>query len=186
MRKSELFPRILLVLILFSKVFIMPMGVFGAPFAEYKVKAAFLLKLADFVEWPSDVSDNATVPINVGVVGNDPFGDLLPEEISQADGGCGFAFKVRRLFPKDEYISSFNILFFPRTSQDAFVAIQSLISDKPVLTVGEGESFIDQGGMIAFTLENNRVQFIANLKRCRKAHLNISAKLLVLAKKVIK
>jgi hypothetical protein len=54
-----------------------------------------------------------------------------------------------------------------------------------VLTVGDCKGFAEQGGMINFVLENDRVQFEVNRKAAEQAGLKISSKLLSVAKSVI-
>jgi hypothetical protein len=54
-----------------------------------------------------------------------------------------------------------------------------------VLTVGETEDFAEDGGMIAFLVEENKIRFEINLEAADKAKLKISSKLLALAKTVI-
>lgn len=154
----------------------------GAPLAEYKVKAAFLLKFADFVEWPMR-TEIASEPLQLGVIGPDPFGPLLPEEIS-ADEPNGLAFRVSRLSGFERAPVPFQMLFFPEPDQDGVPSMLQKIADQPVLTIGEGESFVQNGGIIAFTMENNRVRFLVNLKNARRAGLVISSQLLDLARKV--
>jgi hypothetical protein len=51
--------------------------------------------------------------------------------------------------------------------------------------VGESENFVQQGGMIGFFLEDNKVRFEINLDAAERARLKISARLLALAKTVI-
>src|SRR4026208_2341711 len=41
---------------------------------EYKIKAAYLLNFAKFVEWPTNRFPTPTTPIRVGVRGKDPVG----------------------------------------------------------------------------------------------------------------
>lgn len=55
-----------------------------------------------------------------------------------------------------------------------------------VLTVGEGEEFLREGGMIAFVLEDRRVRFNVSQKAALKAGLRISSKLLSVARSVEK
>ena len=52
--------------------------------------------------------------------------------------------------------------------------------------MGEGESFIRDGGMIAFIVENRRVRFSANQMAAESAGLKISARLLNVARSVKK
>jgi hypothetical protein len=53
-----------------------------------------------------------------------------------------------------------------------------------VLTIGEGESFVRDGGMIAFVVENRRVRFGINGAAAASAGLKLSSKLLNVAKSV--
>ncbi|MBF0499932.1 MAG: YfiR family protein [Candidatus Riflebacteria bacterium] len=163
----------------------LPFSVHGATLAEYKVKAAFILKFAAFVEWPADVLNPGTSPFKICVVGDDPFGDLLPQEIP-ADGPDGISFKVARASIHDEDFSKVHIMFISNSDPDAVSSIVRSIKEKPVLTIGEGEDFLKQGGIIAFTIENQRVRFMVSLKGAVKAHLKISSQLLSLASFVLR
>ena len=44
---------------------------------EYQIKAAFLYNFIKFVEWPKDRFSGDKDPIVIGVVGKDPFGEVL-------------------------------------------------------------------------------------------------------------
>jgi hypothetical protein len=49
---------------------------------EYKVKAAFILNFARFVEWPENAFATPTSDLVIGVLGrDDPFGVTLDETI---------------------------------------------------------------------------------------------------------
>jgi hypothetical protein len=51
-----------------------------------------------------------------------------------------------------------------------------------VLTVGEGDSFMRDGGMITFVIEGRRVRFDINLAVAENAGLKLSSKLLSVAR----
>jgi hypothetical protein len=55
-----------------------------------------------------------------------------------------------------------------------------------VLTVGEGNDFIRQGGVIAFVIDNRRVRFDISLRAATNASLKLSSKLLSVARSVDK
>ncbi|MGB7750059.1 MAG: YfiR family protein [Candidatus Acidiferrales bacterium] len=59
------------------------------------------------------------------------------------------------------------------------------LKDGSVLTVGESDGFVQQGGMIGFLLVENKVRFEINLQAAERANLKISSRLLLLAKSVI-
>jgi hypothetical protein len=56
------------------------------------------------------------------------------------------------------------------------------LKETPVLTVGDTEEFVEQGGTIAFCLEGTNLRFAVNLDALQRSGLNISSNLLVLAK----
>jgi hypothetical protein len=53
-----------------------------------------------------------------------------------------------------------------------------------VLSVGEGETFLRDGGMIAFVVENRRVRFEINRTAADNAGIKLSSRLLSVAKSV--
>jgi hypothetical protein len=56
------------------------------------------------------------------------------------------------------------------------------VRGKSILTVGETEMFTRQGGIINFITVDNKVRYEINLDAARRADLDISSKLLRLAK----
>jgi hypothetical protein len=50
------------------------------PLPEYPVKAAFLYHFVEFVEWPR-ASPLPPSKVTIGVLGRDPFGDVLDKAI---------------------------------------------------------------------------------------------------------
>jgi hypothetical protein len=54
-----------------------------------------------------------------------------------------------------------------------------------ILTVGESEDFLDNGGIICFVMHEDRVQFEISHKAAIEAGLRVSSRLLGVAKRVI-
>ena len=52
----------------------------------------------------------------------------------------------------------------------------------PIVTVGEDEKFLRRGGMINFVLEDGKLRFQINTDAVGRSGINISSKLLSLAK----
>jgi hypothetical protein len=61
---------------------------------------------------------------------------------------------------------------------DAIRATKSM----PVLTISEVPGFANRGGIINLTLEDSKVRFEVNVDAAKAADLNISSRLLALAK----
>ncbi len=61
-----------------------------------------------------------------------------------------------------------------------------LLKNNGVLTVSDTQGFLEDGGIVNFVIEDNKVRFDINLTASEKAGLKIRSQLLRLAKKVIK
>lgn len=146
---------------------------------EYEVKAAFLLNFTKFIEWPPSATSTPPAPFNICVMGDDPFGPVLDQTV-QGETVNRRPLVIQRLghsAPK-----SCQIVYIPHTGP----ALKDLLATlgPGVLTVGEEDTFLRDGGMIAFVLENRRVRFSVNLAPARSAMLTLSSRLLSVAKAV--
>jgi uncharacterized protein DUF4154 len=147
---------------------------------EYKIKAAYLLNFAKFVDWPTNRFPTPTTPIRVGVLGKDPFGSDLERTI----GGRiieGRKCEIVRTDDADAALSC-HIVFISSSERKQAASLLEKLHRGNVLTVGESEQFIEQGGIIQFYLYDNTVRFEINKQQAEKAKLRISSKLLQVAK----
>ncbi|MBL8214774.1 MAG: YfiR family protein [Bryobacterales bacterium] len=145
--------------------------------SEYDVKAAFLLNFTRFVEWAAAPSPDAS--LSVCVIGGDPFGQALDQTLA------GEVIGNRRITPRRLRSlegASCDVAYFPHANRDT---ARSLAAMPPrVLTVGEGEEFLRDGGMIAFVMENRRVRFDINMAAVRQGGVRLSSRLLQVARMV--
>jgi YfiR/HmsC-like len=151
--------------------------------SEYLIKAGFIYNFAKFVEWPSASFSQPESPIVIGVLGTDPFGSVLDRIVADKKiGSRGFV--VRRYkWSKDlKDLRDCQILFISASEKAHTDEIVEFVKWLPILTIGETPGFAERGGVIRFTLEDNRVRFEVNVDAARKANLNISSRLLTLAK----
>jgi hypothetical protein len=49
--------------------------------SEYQVKAAYVFNFLKFVEYPTDSFADPLAPLIIGVLGDDPFGNALPQVV---------------------------------------------------------------------------------------------------------
>jgi|WetSurMetagenome_2_1015567.scaffolds.fasta_scaffold17605_5 hypothetical protein len=147
---------------------------------EYEVKAVFLFNFINFIRWPETaLSPNAAMKLCV--VGDDPFEGLL-EGVVLNEKNSKHPIGIQRLkYPRDD-LGECHILFVSRSEQDNYSKILAFLAQKPVLTVGETEDFLSQGGMVEFYMQNQRVRLSMSLSRLRTAQLNANANLLKVAK----
>jgi len=149
------------------------------PTGERAVKAAFLYNFTKFVEWPSSAFDGTSGPFTVCVFAGDGFGRDVDEMLSGESVGGRRLRVVRR---EGEDARGCHIAYF--TAGTEAERVLRGVRRSPVLTVGEGKRFLEQGGLISFVLEDNRVRFDVNKGAIDGAGLTISSKLLRIARTV--
>jgi hypothetical protein len=97
-----------------------------------------------FTEWPED---DTSAPLVIGVVGTNPFGKAAATIEEKRVGGRAIVF---RYFPDPEEVVPTHVLFVPRAFDGVAMQLCRNLRNQPTLTVGEGEAFTRQGGMIRF------------------------------------
>ncbi len=149
---------------------------------EYSVKAAFLFHFVQLVQWPEDAFDSPTKPLDLCTLNADPFHGRL--EAAMAGKVIGSRTIQVRHLKRFEDVRSCNVLFVPDQELRYFTEILSQVSATSILTVGDSDQFVEQGGMIGFCRESNKIRFNVNQKAAEGARLKISSRLLMLAKNV--
>ena len=143
---------------------------------EYRVKAAFLFNFLKFVEWPPGTGG---APWVIGLLGPDPFGDLLDETV-RGKTLNGRTIEVRR-FVRPGDVKNCQILFMSRIESERSAG-NHLPAPQGVLTVGESPGFLQAGGAVNFYLEDNRVHFEIRPSVARAVGLRVSSQLLKLGR----
>lgn len=142
-------------------------------FPEYQLKAAFLYNFAKFITWPSNSVSHA--PLTIAVLGDDPFGPLLPATIAGKTVN-GRPLKVSYLRRGDSTEGA-DILFISRSERDRLPAILAEVKGKRILTVGDSDRFAHRGGMINLILVEKSVRFEMNVEAIERAGLKVNSKL---------
>lgn len=151
--------------------------------SEYLIKAGFIYNFAQLVQWPDAAFPQADSPIVIGVLGSDPFGATI-DNVVQGKKLNGRSLVIKRLkWGKDaKEIRECNILFISSSEKDRLDEIIQTVKWLPILTIGETPGFATRGGIINLTLEGNRVRFEVDIEAAKQANLNISSRLLALAR----
>lgn len=150
---------------------------------EYTLKAAFLFNFVKFVDWPADTFADEKSPFSLCVLGGeDPFDGSLDELVAN-EAVNGRPIAVRRK-TRGADLRTCHLLFIDRTERERQAEILASLRGSPVLTVGETDRFLAEGGLFNFFLEANRVRFEVNLPAVERTPLKVSSKLLRLARVV--
>lgn len=135
---------------------------------EYALKAAFLYRFIDYVNW-KDYSKNQTFKIAV-------------LEESQITSSLLNMPKNKKIdiqeYKNLNEIGFCNILFVPYNCSIPIETILSKFSGKPVLIVTEKNGYGKKGAHMNFIIVDNKLKFEVNLKAINKAGIGISSFLL--------
>ena len=77
-----------------------------------------------------------------------------------------------------------HILFVASSERRRWRDVRQRLKGAPVLTVGEFDDFLDQGGVINFLLKGQLVRFEISLESAKAAGLRLDARLLSVADSV--
>jgi hypothetical protein len=157
-------------------VSVLPRTAGAQPVGEYPIKAAFLYNFTLFVEWPAEAFASGSFVI--GVVGDDAFADVL-EETVRTKTVHGHRVEVRRLSVVDDLRHC--RLVFVSAGADRRNTVPRRARGTPILTVGETDDFLEDGGVIRFLIEDARLRFQLNVNAASEAHLTISSRLRAIA-----
>ena len=149
----------------------------AAAVEEYRLKAAFLFNFTQFVSWP------ASAPaLVIAVYGSEEVAAAL-EEAVQGKLVSGHGVSVRRArFARDALPCA--MLFVATRDRREVAEALAAVRGEPVLTVGEGDDFLQRGGMIALVVRERRMRFTVDHATVRRSGLRISSRLLSLAEQV--
>jgi hypothetical protein len=149
---------------------------------ESQLKAAFLFHFAQLVDWPAGVLGADTSPLTLCTIGIDVFDNLE----SLVAGKLIGTRPLRVLHVRQgQETQGCQILFVGSGEHTRVPLILARLKNAPILTVGDTEDFVQQGGIIGFCLEDKKIRFDINLEASQRVGLKISSRLLLLAKSVI-
>jgi hypothetical protein len=148
---------------------------------EPSLKAAFVYNLAKFTEWPDDVLRPAA-PIVMCVAGDAEFAQAMERTV-----------KGRPLLGHPVTMVRLSLTDSPRACQVLYTAgvalaqVEALLAstrDLPILTVVDIDAGRRPPGIARMFVENGKIRFDLDYGLAKRSRLQLSAKLVSLAKKV--
>jgi hypothetical protein len=147
---------------------------------EALVKAAFLHKFFDFVEWPDGTFARPDTPVRIGVVGDEEILQDL-QELAKDRVRDGRPVTPVRVMP-GEALAGFHILYVKSSSTQMAGVLAA--APEGVLTVADAESAHPKGSVMSFFVEEGRVRFGVSLDAAARQRLRLSSRLLSVARKI--
>lgn len=146
--------------------------------SEYQLKSIFLINFTHYIEWPEHLENQ---PKNICTFGEDPFDNNLDIINDQAPVNLRSIIKRNISFSD---IKKCHIVFISQSKELSTKEVMDRINGLPILTVGETNKFIKNGGMIQFDNHKGSINIIVNYKKANDSNLLINANLLNIAFKV--
>jgi hypothetical protein len=152
----------------------------GQVFSADAVKAAFLHRLASYVEWPTEAVGAG--PFVIAVAGGEGVAQhldaLLPSITLQ-----GRRAEVRRITQPTE-LSGVHIVYVGSDMLARTRELRAAAMDQPILVVTDNDNGFDAGGAINFLEDDRRVRFEVSLPAAERSRLRIDSALLQVAARV--
>lgn len=149
--------------------------------AENRIKAAFLYKFCDYIQWPDQAFSSENAPLVIGVVGDSAFAEDVKVTVSGRQIKDR-SFQVLEVMRGDT-LDGIHILFI---SDSAATPVEDLVPKEdnwPILTVTNNED-LSPLSIINFVIVNQRVRFDISQNRAQQVGLKLSSELLSVARNV--
>ncbi|MDP2315771.1 MAG: YfiR family protein [Pseudomonadota bacterium] len=153
---------------------------------EYALKAEFLERFTQFVDWPAETFPAPDDPFVLCVVGENPFGGLL-EEMARARRFEHRRGEVRYFADLDDLdalaaLPACHLAWLSHAGKRTLAAVVRQTDGKPILTVGDTPGYAEAGFLVNFFLEGGRIRFEINHPAVERSGLAFSSQLLRLAR----
>ncbi len=154
-------------------------GAGGDAFPEYKIKAAFLYNFIRYTTWPKEALGKKEAPIELMVVGKDPFGPILTATFRDKKLH-GRSVVIRHVKDAPKKLTA-HLIFACGLDEKQKVALIKACAGLPILLIGDESGLAEQGACASFFVKHNKVRFEVNNEVTKASKLTISSQLLKLA-----
>lgn len=151
-------------------------------FNEYQVKAVFLYNLTHFITWPETAFQGDDAPFIVGIMGENPFGDML-QKVLEKERVNGRPIVLILYIDCEQLQQRPCHMLFLADPKDLFYPNLMLTArSSHILTISDVPGFVQKGGVINLVRSNRRIEIEINQQEAKRTGVEISAQLLNLAK----
>lgn len=152
---------------------------------EYQIKAGYIYRFLSFIEWPESAFKKPDQPFTIGILGRNPFGDLFQPIAGTIVNGRTITIRYLPENANAVEIRQCQVLFVAPDRKEMIAAVLDSIDGAPVLTVGETPGFLEQGGMINFVIQDNKIRFEINDAAVEPSGLKIRSMMKRLATRIL-
>lgn len=153
-----------------------------SPRPEQEIKAAFLYKFLNYVDWPAGAFASGSSPIVVGVLGADGVADELRAIVARRSIGQ-HPVDVR-VVGEPNALDGVNVAFVGASAASALSRLVPAARERSVLLVTDFPNALAHGSVINLVVVDARVRFEVSLEAAERSGLKLSSRLLSVALRV--
>jgi hypothetical protein len=143
-----------------------------------ELKAAFVLNFVRFTEWPAEATPG-NAPMIVCLM--DPDVARAFEQIVKGRTANNREIQSRWT-RKDPELRGCQVAYVTGLDDKRSSEVIAMLQDSPVLTISDDEQFAARGGMANLFIEHDNIGIAVNVAAVQRAKLQVSSKLLSLAR----
>ena len=152
------------------------------PPVEAGVKAGYLLNFTKYTERPGNVFADGSAPVVIGVLGEDPFGEVLEQTVANRTSH-GRKVVVRRGRSVQAMLGC-HLIFISRSELARLPSILATLRRTPIVTVCDDAGLFELGVMTKLSLLKESVRFEVKLDPAEKVGLRFGSGMLDAAMRV--
>lgn len=146
--------------------------------AQQSVYAAFVVNITRFIQWPDSAFSGPDAPIVIGTFARDPINGELDGAVRGELVGTR-PLRTIRIRSLDDLATCH--LVYMAGSEPQKQAVLARIAGKPILSISDGDGFLDLGGHVRFVPRPPHTQLRIGLDNLRASGLQARAQLLRIA-----
>ncbi len=156
-----------------------------AQYSPTQVKIALIVHFIEHTKFPPEAFKSPKEMIQIGILGDDPFGDELESFFAHYRIN-GRGLRVRRKKNASD-LWGCQVIYISKSEQDKLTDILDYFRRYPTLTIGDNlKGFIEQCGVINFvTVNNNPYRFELNIEAAQKSNLGLDVGLFRIAQRIV-
>jgi hypothetical protein len=146
---------------------------------EHQLKAAGFYNLILYTEFPATAFASSEAPLVIGVMEQGPVA-LMLQEMTRNETWHGRRIVLQQCRTGAE-MKMCHVIYLSGSGYARWPAMRQEFAGRPILTVGDGQTFARDGGVVQLGLDQNQLKLVVNLAAVRQAGLTISSKVLRLS-----
>lgn len=148
----------------------------SAKLSPVEVEAGLLAAFPEYLRWPTTAFKDASSPLVIGILGQDPFRDILDTAVR------GKFHEGRKIIIKRadhiDGLKGCQMIFIAKSLNAGIADLLRDLNRDAVVTVGEADDFLQKGGAIAFRMIGDKVRYEMNRAALKQAGIQVDSRLL--------